>query len=358
MPRDRNPDCVGHGRRRWDYLFRRTRPEQADAQDLSDAPDVEVPRDRMRRGWRRWGRRIGFTVVIAVAAMTLAATGFDLATPGDSRPATALYGGPFVRVGGTLVAYREWGTSGSSIVLLGGAAEPSWVWRQVGPLLSAAHHHVFALDLPPFGYTQRRGPYTMAGWLALVHGFEARLGIRRPLLVGHSLGAGVAVADALGDPGGVSGVVLLDGDALAFGGPGWIAHLFVYPYYQALYRLLSGWDGLVERVLRNAWGPGAPLLGHNVLAEFERPFRVEGTAAAVKELAAGGIPGVTLEALRRVAVPRAVIWGAEDTVDSLAAGRATAAALGVRLALVPHAGHLSMLANPTAVAAAIERAGG
>ena len=35
-------------------------------------------------------------------AVTLAAVGFDLATAGDSRPARQLYGGPFVQVGDTL----------------------------------------------------------------------------------------------------------------------------------------------------------------------------------------------------------------------------------------------------------------
>ena len=289
-------------------------------------------------------------------AVTLAALAFDLATSGESRPANALYGGPFVRVGGTLVAYRRWGVSGSPIVLLGGAAEPTWVWHDLGPLLAAADHRVFALDLPPFGYTQRRGPYTMARWLALVRGFDARLGIRRPLVVGHSLGAGVAVADALDDPRGVSGVVLLDGDALSFGGPGFLAHLLVYPYYTALYRILSSSDWLVSRLLRNAWGAHPPPFQHALLAEFERPFRVDGTAAALKELAAGGIPGVTIADLRRLTVPRAVVWGAEDNVDSVASGRATARALHVPLLLIPHAGHLSMLARPAAVAAAIERA--
>jgi len=258
-------------------------------------------------------------VLTLFVAVTLAALAFDLATSGESRPANALYGGPFVRVGGTLVAYRRWGVSGSPIVLLGGAAEPTWVWHDLGPLLAAADHRVFALDLPPFGYTQRRGPYTMA-------------------------------------PRGVSGVVLLDGDALSFGGPGFLAHLLVYPYYTALYRILSSSDWLVSRLLRNAWGAHPPPFQHALLAEFERPFRVDGTAAALKELAAGGIPGVTIADLRRLTVPRAVVWGAEDNVDSVASGRATARALHVPLQLIPHAGHLSMLARPAAVAAAIERA--
>jgi pimeloyl-ACP methyl ester carboxylesterase len=82
--------------------------------------------------------------------------------------------------------------------------------------------------------------------------------------------------------------------------------------------------------------------------QFERPFRVQGTDSAFRQLLAGGIPGLTLRQLARLHVPRAVIWGAEDNVDSLASGRSTAAALRTRLQTVPQAGHLTMLAAPRA----------
>jgi pimeloyl-ACP methyl ester carboxylesterase len=55
----------------------------------------------------------------------------------------------------------------------------------------------------------------MARWLGLLRGFEHRLHLAHPVLVGHSLGAGVAAAAGLARPHDVSGVVLLDGDALA-----------------------------------------------------------------------------------------------------------------------------------------------
>ena len=243
------------------------------------------------------------------------------------------------------------GNAGTPVVLLGGAAEPSWVWHEVGPLLARGDHRVFALDLPPFGYSERRGPYTMTHWLQLLRGFERHLHLVRPVLVGHSLGAGVAAAAGLADPKDVAGVVLLDGDALAFGGShGWLSDLLVYPYYTALYRIVTGSDWIVGRALRNAWGPNPPHLSHAMLAEFERPFRVQGTDAALKQLLAGGIPGLTLAQLARLAVPRAVIWGADDTVDSVASGRATASALRRNLETIPDAGHLSMLAQPRAVA--------
>jgi pimeloyl-ACP methyl ester carboxylesterase len=311
---------------------------------------------RNRSRLRRWSRRLGLAVLVLIVAVTLAAFAFDLATSSRDQPPGSLYPGPFVRVGRTLLADRRGEHSGSPLVLLGGAAEPSWVWHDIGPRLARSGHRVFALDLPPFGYSERDGPYTMAHWLQLLQGFEQRLHIGRPVLVGHSLGAGVAAAAGLAHPHRVAGVILLDGDALAFGGNhGWLADLLVYPYYPALYRIITGSDWIVGRVLRNAWGPNPPNPDHATLAQFERPFRVQGTEAALKELFAGGVPGLTLTQLTLLHVPRAVLWGANDTVDSLASGRTTAAALHTRLQTIPRAGHLSMLARPRATANRILR---
>jgi pimeloyl-ACP methyl ester carboxylesterase len=302
--------------------------------------------------------RIVLTVLVALfLLLTLAALAIDVSPLGAARPARSLYTGPYVQVGPTLVAYRHWGHRGTPIVLLGGAAEPAWVWHAVGPRLAAAGHRVFAIDLPPFGYTQRNVQPSLRGWLPLLHGFEQRLRIRHPLLVRHSLGAGVAAAEALARPRAVGGIVLLDGDALPFGGGrAWFSRLLVFPWFDAVLRVATSSDYMVGRIVRNAWGPNAPKLSHATLAQFEKPFRVPGTASALRALVARGLPGVSLEALKTIKVPRAVVWGAHDTVDSVASGRATAAALGVSLQLVPGAGHLSMLAQPARVARRILRA--
>lgn len=287
--------------------------------------------------------------------MTIASFAYNEATDGREQPASALYAGPFVSVDGTRVAYRRWGTSGSPIVLVGGFVEPSWVWEKVGPLLGR-QHRVVALDLPPFGYTLRRGPYTLARWVALVRDVSTRLHLVRPLVVGHSLGAAVAAGDALEHPHGVSGIVLLDGDALPVGGPHWLAHLALDPFYTSVFRIVTGSDWIVGRALRGALGPHAPTQSHAALQRWEKPFRVAGTAAAFKQLFESGVQGLSLADLKRVAVPRVVVWGAEDSVDSVTAGRASAAALRSRFVVIPNSGHLSMLAQPRAVAAAIARA--
>lgn len=71
-----------------------------------------------------------------------------------------------------------------------------------------------------------------------------------------------------------------------------------------------------------------------------------------------GIQGYEARELRRVTVPRLVVWGSRDTVDSVSSGRQAAADLRARLVLLPRAGHLSMLVDPRGVSRAVEGAAG
>jgi pimeloyl-ACP methyl ester carboxylesterase len=308
----------------------------------------------MRR-LKRWSRRIGIGLLVLFAALTLASLGYNAATSGEIRPATALYPGPFVRVGGRLVAYRAWGRSGTPIVLLGGFVVPSFVWDGVGPLLGR-QHRVFALDLPPFGYTERKGPYSLRSWVELVRAFAAHFGLRHPVVVGHSLGAAVAVGMALWHPRDARRIVLLDGDAIAgSGAPAWVTDLLLSPWYTSVYRLVTSSDWIVRRALRGAFGKHAPPLTGEALEQWERPFKVKGTAAAFRSMLRYGIQGFKLADLRRVHTHATVIWGADDSVDAVSAGRKSAKALGAPFTLIAGAGHLSMLAKPHAVAHAIGR---
>jgi pimeloyl-ACP methyl ester carboxylesterase len=67
-----------------------------------------------------------------------------------------------------------------------------------------------------------------------------------------------------------------------------------------------------------------------------------------------GIQGFRLAQLHAVRVPALVLWGANDTVDPVSAGRKSARALHARFELLSHAGHLSMLGAPAAITAAVD----
>lgn len=303
----------------------------------------------IRRRWLRWTVRVLLSIFVLGTLFSLL---YNLATNGDQKPASALYPGPYVQIDGRAVAYRELGRQGSPIILLGGFAEPSWVWKPVMQRL-ARTHRVYAIDLPPFGYSERKGPYDLAAWTRLVRHFAVHFDLRRPIVVGHSLGAGVAVEVGLEAPDNTAGVFLLDGDALPVGGPHWLANLVLNPYYTTLFRLVTHSDWLVRKVLDQAYGPDRPPITGSQVDAFERPFRVDGTEKGFHDLFRGGVQGLTLADLRRLKVPRIVVWGRQDTVDDLKAGRTSAQALGAKLIVIPRAGHLSMLSEPALVAQAI-----
>jgi pimeloyl-ACP methyl ester carboxylesterase len=300
----------------------------------------------------RW---IGVGLLVLFVALTLASLAFNAVTSGRDEAAAKLYPGPFVKVDGTQLAYRTWGSRGTPVVLLGGFIEPALVWNRVGPLLGRTHR-VYAVDLPPFGYSQRRGPYTLAHWADLVRGFEQHFGLQRPVLVGHSLGAALAVQLAADTPNAAGRIVLLDGDARpGGGGAAWLSHVLVPPWFTSLYRIATDWDWLFRKGLSDAWGPRHPHFSNAFVEEWERPFRVSGTASAFTSMLGHGIQGVSTSTIRRVKVPARVAWGQYDSVDSAGAGRQTARLLHAPFVEIPGAGHLSMLARPNLVARAIDQ---
>jgi pimeloyl-ACP methyl ester carboxylesterase len=300
----------------------------------------------------RWGKWLALGLLVLIAAITVAAAIYDAVTPGG-KSRHSLYRGPYVQVGGRELAYRRWGANGSPIVLIGGFLEAADVWRRAAPLL-ARTHRVYALDLPPFGYSERKGPYVLATWVDELEDFERALHIEQPTLVGHSLGAAVVVGEALRRPRALKSIVLLDGDALRSGGaPGWVASLVVDPYYTALYRIVTGSDWIFRKGLRQAYGPNRPPLDRRELDRWQRPLRVAGTAAAFKQMLPHGIEGWRLADLERVHVPSLVVWGAHDTTDAVREGRASAVALRAPFLVLPRAGHLSMLTDPGGVARAV-----
>jgi pimeloyl-ACP methyl ester carboxylesterase len=120
-----------------------------------------------------------------------------------------------VTAGGVRLAVREWPATGRPpVLLLHGLASTSHIWDLVVPRL-AGDHHVASFDQrghgesgkPTSGYGFER---TTADALAVTDA----LGLRRPVVVGHSWGASVALQLATRHARRVAGVALLDGGFL------------------------------------------------------------------------------------------------------------------------------------------------
>ena len=109
------------------------------------------------------------------------------------------------------VHYCDWGGTGTPVVLLHGLASSCRIWDLTAPLL-ARRFRVIAVDQRGHGLTDRPdSDYTFDEVCGDLDALLAALGFERPVLAGHSWGAGVALQYAADHPGRLRALVLVDG---------------------------------------------------------------------------------------------------------------------------------------------------
>jgi pimeloyl-ACP methyl ester carboxylesterase len=112
---------------------------------------------------------------------------------------------------GLRLAVQEWPGEGPSILLLHGLASSSHIWDLVAPRL-APRFRIVAYDQRGHGLSGKPSSGYGFGRLVADGATVIRtLGLGRPLVVGHSWGANVALQLAVERPTTVSGDVLVDG---------------------------------------------------------------------------------------------------------------------------------------------------
>lgn len=311
-------------------------------------------------------RRILRQCLIAALVCVVAFTGFsftyNLATQGSVPDPPGL---TFVQTGDISTRYREWGTSGTPILLLHGFIESADTWAPTAQIL-ARDHRVYAIDLDGYGYTQRVAPYDTAHLTQQVLDFIKVMHLQRPIVVGHSSGAGVAAAVALAAPNEVGGLMFLDGDGLPLNGTAdggndtsGRSFWFPQPYRTTLLRLVLRSDDAIRAIYAAACGPRCPALTEAGVDQWRRPFQVPGAEAAAFDVLQAGIPSVPVAGLQRLAalpMPKSVVYGADDPEYAPGSAAQTAARIGAPApVLIPDARHLTLISDPGVVAANIER---
>lgn len=117
----------------------------------------------------------------------------------------------FVEANGLRFHLYDWGGAGRPVLLLHGLASNARIWDFVAPLL-AERARVVAVDQRGHGLTTAPDTgYGFAETAADLAALIAALGFDRPVIVGHSWGANVAVECAARQPGLAAGLALVDG---------------------------------------------------------------------------------------------------------------------------------------------------
>jgi pimeloyl-ACP methyl ester carboxylesterase len=108
------------------------------------------------------------------------------------------------------VLVERHGSKGRPLILIPGLASGGWVWEETVRAFSGSHA-VYVLTLPGFDGRPAAGATPFATAQAAVAGLIAQRRLDKPVIVGHSLGATMALALAEEQPAAVGGVVAIDG---------------------------------------------------------------------------------------------------------------------------------------------------
>ncbi|WP_218127571.1 alpha/beta fold hydrolase [Belnapia rosea] len=151
------------------------------------------------------------TALVGAAALaTLALVNYAAARRAERRHPPR---GRFIEVDGVRLHYTDRGT-GQPVVLMHGNAVTGDDYDTSGVAeLLLETHRVIVFDRPGFGHSERpRGRlWTAMEQAELLHKALKRLGVERPVVVGHSWGAIVALSMAVRHPADTAGLVLLSG---------------------------------------------------------------------------------------------------------------------------------------------------
>jgi pimeloyl-ACP methyl ester carboxylesterase len=227
--------------------------------------------------------------------------------------------GRFIEVGGIRLHYIDRG-EGVPVVLLHGNGATVEDFTTSGLVDLASHgHRVVAFDRPGFGHSERpRGRrWTAAAQAELLERAFARLAIERPVVVGHSWGALVAVALAARARTELRGLVLMAGYYypirridVALAAP------FALPILGAPLRTVLGpliGRTAARRLIAAAFAP------RDIPARFSRGFpialclRPSSLRAGLEETALMIPAAAALQKhYRTLAIPVTILAGAED----------------------------------------------
>lgn len=302
-------------------------------------------------------------VVLAVPGVTVGYTLWRMAAAAAREQQAyrdaAPRGGRFVKAAGLDIHVQEAGPAdGRPVLLIPATAAWSETWRATLDALGHAGCRAIAIDLPPFGFSERPpdNAFTRRDQAARIMGALDALGVREATLVGHSIAGRATLEAAMLDRPRVRSLALVAGSAglesaadAGAHGDGWPVRLFAMrPIRSAIMGVVTAPEfsrPLLERIVYDAAD-----ITDELVRVFRAPLVVRESGERMGDwllaVAAGADRGASSVAANyaKLDVPALLVWGREDQIIPLEEGERLARLLpGARLVVLDrmnHAPHL------------------
>jgi pimeloyl-ACP methyl ester carboxylesterase len=263
-----------------------------------------------------------------------------------------LFEDQYVKIGEINTRYWSAGSRGIPVVLLHGAGSSIEIWTKNIDAL-AQHHRVYAFDMVGSGLSDKPTvTYSLAYQLQFLKKFLATFNIERAILIGNSLGGGIALKFTLDSPERVEKLVLVSSFGLG-------REISVF------HRLLAAFPAIANLAQPSRQG-AKMMLGANVYDSrsipnewielsyqwFKQPGRKQAMILMLKpNLDVWGVRRDVFEPivnqLKGVKIPTLVVWGKQDRLFPVTHAHIAAQAIpNARLHIFDRCGHWAQLEYP------------
>ena len=221
-----------------------------------------------------------------------------------------------------------------SFVFIHGSGGDHTVWLNQYAQLKEKYN-IVAVDLPGHGRSEGNGEKHVKDYCVWIKNLLDALGLTEPILVGHSLGAAIALQFAISHPEKIAGIVCLGGGMKMPVNPFFLDFLKTNPVQMPA--------EITELICKYSLAKENRSQFLAVLEKSISRSKVDilyGDLSACNELDLTGDAG-------KIDVPALIICGAEDKMTPPDLSRALAAKIkGASLKIIAGAGHMVMLERP------------
>jgi pimeloyl-ACP methyl ester carboxylesterase len=289
-------------------------------------------------------------LVLVIVAFRMAASMRETRTRAELAPS---WGHLVPTRSGDVFVQEQGPPNGIPVVLFHGTAAWSELWRHTTPVLAAAGFHVIAVDLPPFGFSDRPGSYARQDQAARINDVLIHLKAAPSIIVGHSFGAGAATELVMRYPDRARALVLVDAalgltvppsDAPWIIEPKWIREVLVSLTITNPVATKSLLEFLIAKKER-----GLP----EFVAILQRPTTQRDSTPDIADWlyyflgSDRDAVSANRDAYARTKLPVAILWGNQDTITPIdqAADLLTLLPQATLTAL-PALGHIPQIEDP------------
>lgn len=315
-------------------------------------------------------RRLAVIIVIVACMPLVIGAAFSAAAAyreRDERVSLAPREGRFVHAGDVELYIEEFGTGDQTAIIVHGMAAWSGTWRPVAQALADDGWRVIAVDMPPFGFSERPGDrsyWREAGARRLV-ALSRELELDRPLLIAHSYGSRSAFEALLSEPHAFRGIVAISpaldgiyGGEIAEGASPLRLLSHEWLRYPLIASTLS--NPLLATKLLQLFMYRKEAATSDIVALYQAPSSLAQSTSDLGHWVFGFLAGYDTgfsqvrSHLASLTLPVALIWGREDTTTPLRDGEALRAMIpGATITILEGVGHMPHLENPASFTAAL-----